>query len=277
MMRIHLGSIRQFYPEAPILVSKRGDAQEEMESYRLEFGVRSWLEDCSYEGALTRLFERCETEYACVLDHDTILLSSLDPLLDGLRRGHYDVVGIEDRIQVPNHGVWLRYAPGYMDASFLMFNWREFKHRWGLHGVGWEEPPGTAHDEFHYGICQKLKRHKYLLPFHTRKYGIGNLVKDGETPILWHQWYGAYRSRSGHDSAWGSALSERIATVKNGEATFLADYPNLDLADLTPAWGSGLSLSASIARLRRWRSYGWRRFTTLTLARLRKKWKLLLS
>lgn len=34
MMRIHLGSIREFHPSSPILVSKRGGEPEEMEAHR---------------------------------------------------------------------------------------------------------------------------------------------------------------------------------------------------------------------------------------------------
>ena len=39
MMRVHLASIRTFYPDSPILVSKRGDGQAEMEVHRAESSV----------------------------------------------------------------------------------------------------------------------------------------------------------------------------------------------------------------------------------------------
>jgi len=273
MMRIQLGSIRQFHPTAPILVSKRGGDLDEMEAHRVEFAIQYWLEDCAYEDAVLRLFERCKTEYVCVLDHDTALLSSLGALLKGLRDNHYDLVGIEDTIRDPSGG-WMRIAPGYMDSNFLMFNWREFRGRWGLRGVTWERAPGTAHDEFYYGICQKLKRHKYLLPFHTRKYGMGNLLKDGDTPVLWHQWYGSYRTRlvGTEPEAAEPGTRERIAVTESGERAFLTDYPNLDLSDLTPAWRAGISMSSGVARFKRWRSYGLRGFIVRVLARLR-KWR----
>jgi len=270
MMRIHLASIRRFYPTVPILVSKRGGDQEEMEAHKREFDIRYWLEELPYEEALAALFERCETPYVCVLDHDAILLSSLDPLLNGLREGEYDLVGIEDGIRVPGSG-WMRIAPGYMDATFLMFNWRGFKDRWGVEGITWKDAPGTAHDDYHYGICQKLKRHKYLLPYHTRKYGIGNLLKDGDTPILWHQWYGSFRKRlvGTEPEALEFGTSERLAMTEKGESAFLADYPNLDLSDLRPAWKAGISLGSSVATLQRWRSYGLREFLARVLARVR--------
>ena len=38
-------------------------------------------------------------------------------------------------------------------------------------------------------------RHHYLQPFHAPRYGLGNLLKDGDAPVAWHQWYGSYRTR----------------------------------------------------------------------------------
>ena len=120
-MRIHLASIRRFHPAAPILISKRGGGDGEMEAYRREFGIRYRLEDCEYTDAYLRLLGRCETRFACVLDHDTVLLASLDPFLKGLDEGSYDLVGIEERIRLPNYlgteawpasDGWLRFAPG---------------------------------------------------------------------------------------------------------------------------------------------------------------------
>ena len=101
MMRIHLASLRRFYPAAPILVSKRGGDDGEMEAWRREFGIDYQLEECGYTDAYLRLLQRCKTQYVCVLDHDTVLLSGLEPLLQGLRDRRYDLVGIEERIRLP--------------------------------------------------------------------------------------------------------------------------------------------------------------------------------
>lgn len=295
MMLIHLQSIRRFYPSAPILISKRGGDREEMESHRAVFDVQYWLEECDYIDAILRLLERCDTEYACIADHDVVLLSSLDDLLAGLVDGRWDLVGMEERIREspdtdstrfspPVHG-WLRFAPGQMDTNLLMFNWRQFKRRWGLAGVKGKRPFGAWHYEDDYGICQKLQRHKYLLPFHTGRYGMGNLLKDGDTPIAWHQWYGSYRRRlrdAASDPAafGGSALA---AHARKGETAFLSDYPNLDLSTLTPAWGPGWDIHAeqlaaeraypgpvarSVARVRRWRRDGVRGLAVRVLVKL---------
>jgi len=240
MMRIHLASIRRFYPSAPVLISKKGGDPEEMEAHRAEFGILYWMENCGYNEALLRLLKRCETEYVCLLDHDTVFLSGPKPLIDGLSEGRYDLVGIEERIREPHGRGWLRFAPGYMDATFLAFNLGSFLRRWGLRGVEWKRTPDVWSREFHYGICQKLERHKYLLPFHTRKYGWGNLLKDGETHVLWHQWYGSYRKRPlGSDDLRGA-----VGDLEKAERAFFADYPNLDLSCLTPAWGPECDIEA---------------------------------
>ena len=145
MMRIHLASLRRFYPAAPVLVSKRGGDREEMESHRTEHAIRYWIENCSYEDAFLRLLQRCDTDYACILDHDTILLSSLERLQYGIAEGRYDLVGIEERIREPagvagawpmlHSNGWMRFAPGCTASNFILFNWRAFEARWGLRGV----------------------------------------------------------------------------------------------------------------------------------------------
>ena len=302
MMRIHLASIRRFHPAAPILVSKRGGGDGEMESYRREFAVRFWLEDREYMDAYIRLLERCETRYACILDHDTVLLAGLEPFLKELGEGRYDLVGIEERIRLPvNAGVepwpdssgWLRFAPGCVASNFILFDWQAFKARWGLRGIVGARHPGTLHFDFDYGIGQRLSRHHYLRPYHVPKYGIGNLLKDGDTPAVWHQWYGSYRTRlaSSSDSMSGDGAVYPVAEA--GERAFIADYPSLDLADLSPAWGperdvdsEQRSLAASeamgspdlasgaIQRLRRWKSYGLRGFSARAMARLDRWWRL---
>ena len=306
MMRIHLESIRRFHPDAAILVSKRGGGREEMEAYRREFGIRYWLENCEYPDAFFRLLKRCDTDHVCVLDHDVILLSGLDPLLTGLMQARYDLVGIEERIRVPDAiwqrhwpacGGWLRFAPGYMDATFLMFNLREFVRRWRLRGMMSRQSIAGASHEFHYGICEKLKRHRYLLPFHARKYGMGNLLKDGDTALLWHQWFGAYRTRlTGTDPAPDDtepADSTVLPVAENGERAFIADYPNFDFSGLEPAWGpdfdieaeqlaiarrhragAGQSMTRGVQRLRLWWHYGMRGIATRGLAKLDRWWRL---
>jgi hypothetical protein len=256
-----------------------------MEGHRAEFEIQYWIEDCSYEDAFLRLLQRCDTDYACILDHDTILLSSLEQLQNGIADGRYDLVGVEERIREPasvsgawpmlySNG-WMRFAPGCTASNFILFNWRAFEARWGLRGVIGERLRHARSYEFDYGIGQKLSRHKYLLPFHTRKYGLGNLLKDDDAAVLWHQWFGSYRTRL----VAGASYPDRSAMypgVEKGERAFLLDYPNLDFSGLVPAWGPDRDIRAeqeSIARdmrftpgkfvqrsmrtLRRWHSYGW--------------------
>lgn len=250
MMRIHLHSIREFHPEAPILISKRGGNAEEMERYRAEFRVRYWLEDCDYIGSLLRLFQRCETQYVCALDHDTVLLSSIAPLIQEIHEDRFDLVGVEERIrELPESGDsqasyngkgWLRFAPGQVASNFILFNLRSFRRRWGLAGVKGKRIFDCKDYEYDYGIGQRLRRHKYLRPYGTKKYGLGNLLMDGEQPILWHQWYGAHSERL----ASTDDVSTIAKMIQRGESRFIADYPNLDFSDLSPAWAPGCDVES---------------------------------
>ena len=286
-MKIHLRSLREFHPDAPILISKRGGEREEMEEHRREFKVEYWLEESHYVDALLKLLQRVQTDYVCIMDHDTVLFSSLDKYIAGIDSGEFDLVGIEERIReapeidwertAPQYRGWMRFAPGYTDATLLLFNWGAFRRKWGLRGVRGNHPPGTLEHEYHYGVCEKLPRHKYLRPFHTAKYGMGNLIMDEGRPVLWHQWYGSWNSRltiaAPEETVFG--VRETVNRAQAGEAAFMADYPNLDFSDITPAWGPESDLAAERLaadkaypsssslmrqRLARWRSYGARGF-----------------
>jgi hypothetical protein len=307
MMRIHLESVRKFYPRAPILISKKGGGVDEMEDYRRRFDVQYSLEECAYHDALFRLLQRCETEYVCIIDHDTVLLSSLEHLLNDLEQGSFDLVGIEERIRAPEWvwkrlwpeiGGWMRFAPGYMDATFLMFNLRTFRQKWGLRGIIRNRPLDNAPiNELHYGLCEKLNRHRYLMPFHAPRYGMGNLLKHGDTPILWHQWYGSYRARQldtepGNPETLDPDGKILFPVLESGERAFLSDYPNLDLSGLVPAWGPDCDVAADstaysranrrsrkliargFKRLQAWHSYGLRGFWAHASARLDRWWRL---
>jgi len=303
MMRIHLQSIRRFFPTAPILVSKKGGGYEEMEEYRTDFRIQYWIEECNYSDALLGLLGRCETEYVCILDHDTVLLADPTYLLVGLVDRRWDMVGIEERIRDhpaingarlwPQNRGWMRLAPGYTDATLLMFNFREFMRRWGLRGLRPKKPFPTDY-EFHYGICEKHTQHKYLLPFHTPRYGIGNVLKDDDIAVLWHQWFGAYRTRlEGPEADVLPGTRQLAGTIRQGEEVFLADYPNLDLSNLTPAWGPNYDIHAERrevrralppypglleqlkTRLNRWRHYNIRKFVLHAIRWVERWWRML--
>jgi hypothetical protein len=252
MMRIHLRSLRRFHPSAPILVSKRGGGRDEMESYRREFGIEYWLEDCGYTDAYLRLLQRCSTRLACFIDHDAVLLASLDRLIDGVSSGRYELVGIEERIRLPevthaawggNNG-WLRFAPGQTASNFLLFDWQAFKAQWGLRGVFGQPTAGSRHFDFDYGIGQRLRVHHYLRPYHAARYGIGNLLRDDGEPVLWHQWYGSYRTRLGAND--DNAIR---VIAEAGEKAFIADYPDLEFGSVTPAWGPDRDVTAEQQRI----------------------------
>ena len=302
LMRLHLRSFRRFFPSAPILISKMGGDREEMEDHRRTFGIRYWMEDCYYNDALLRLLSRCETEYVCITDHDTVLLGDPAPLLEGLVQGRWDLVGIEERIRDhpaidgaplwPGYRGWMRIVPGYMDATFLMFNWRSFVSKWGIRGLRAKQPHPSDY-EFHYGVCEKLTRHKYLLPYYTQRYGTGNVLKDGDNPILWHLWFGAFRARlHGPEIDGDPGVAELAAAVSGGEEAFLRDYPALDLSNLSPAWGPEFDVIAErravvaalpgsaplfkriLRRLRLWGSYSVQKFVMQGLRWMERQWRL---
>lgn len=301
MMTIHLASIRQFCPTAPILVSKMGGDLEEMEAYREDFGIRYWLEECSHYDALLRLLKRCETTFVCVLDHDAVLLSSLDRYLTALTERRYDLVGVEERIReppgidwrrfAPTFEGWLRLAPGNVACNIILFNLQDFVVRWGLRGVLGKRHGRSKDHELDYGVGQRLKRHKYLLPYHTARYGLGNLLMDGDVPVVWHQWYGSHQQRLSATELGEmcSGIDERIALVERGERAFLEDYPRLDLSTLTPAWGPDRDVvtdgeaiaqrypglfERSVQRARGWWGYGLRGMAARASKRL-ERWRWL--
>jgi hypothetical protein len=169
MMRIHLASLRRFHPGSRILISKKGGGREEMEQHRAEFGIEYWMEDFHYADALLRLLDRCRSRYVCITDHDTVLLSSLDPYVALIASDACDLVGIEERIRecpgvdwrrlAPAYNGWMRFEPGYVDATLLLFDLSRFKQRWGLRGVRGRRHKIGYNIEYHYGICERLPRH----------------------------------------------------------------------------------------------------------------------
>ena len=303
MMECHLESIRRFYPDAPVLISKRGGGHEEMEALRRTYGVEYEIEECSHPDAVLRLFSRCTTEYVCILDHDVVLLDSLDDFVRAIADDHYDLVGFEERVREPAAMIaagvapelngWLRLAPGCTGVNFLVFNLRAFVARWGLRGVRGRHVPGARHYEYDYGIGQRLTRHHYVRPWHTAKYGMGNLLTDGERHVAWHQWYGAHSRRLTGDvleRGEEAGIEMRASFVESAEQRFLADFPDLDLTGLTPAWGPDLDAEADLAaapaagvssalqlvrRVRRWPSYGLRGLAERVAMRL-DRWRRLL-
>lgn len=239
MMKIHLSSIRKYFPNSPILISKSGGHEDEMLRHKEEFGIQYWMDEKFYVESMNALYTRVETDLVCICDHDFVLLDDISYLIDGVGED-YDIVGIEERIHHPWADTWMRHAPGYMDMTFMIFNLKDFVSKYGYDGIRIdkkkEDLPGHTTHEYHYGLCEKLPRHKYLRPYHTEKYGMGNLLKDGDKNIGWHQWYGSYRIRP------ITAESDRVfhfggkEYLRGAEEAFLADYPNIDITNIRSAF-----------------------------------------
>ena len=254
MMRVHLASIRNVLPglaHPRIEAGRRADGDG---GYQLEFGVQYLARGIRLRGRTSstpgtvrnRVRVRRRTRYGVAIEPRQSA--------GGARDGRWDLVGMEERVRdsptaaaaLPSTNGWWRFAPGQVAGPLLMFNWREFRRRWGMSGVRGRRSYGAWEYEYDHGIGQKLTRHKYLLPFHTTRYGMGNLLKDGDAAVLWHQWYGSYRTRfdgqrRGRRSATGRSCRARGAR-QEGEAAFLADYPDLDLSNL-PRRGGPIGIS----------------------------------
>lgn len=246
MMRIHLTSIRKFFPDAPILISKLNtglDENEEtakLELLKQEFGIQYWIDNAYYVEAMKHLYEKVETDLVCILDHDVVLLDDIHYLVNGIGK-EWDLVGIEEKIHHPWADTWMRFAPGNMDMTFMIFDLKDFVAKYGYEGIAFTgDRTGHKSQEYHYGLCERLPRHKYLLPYHTEKYGLGNLLKDGDKNVVWHQWYGSYQKRNVDNPR-----LDRVAMfggkeyLQKAERAFLSDYPNLDFNNIRSAHYEG--------------------------------------
>ena len=48
---------------------------------------------------MLNLLDRCQTRFVCICDHDTVFISDIGYLIQGLSQGNYDLVGVEERIE----------------------------------------------------------------------------------------------------------------------------------------------------------------------------------
>jgi hypothetical protein len=234
-LELHLSSIRKFHPHAEIVISAPDNSVKRMVE---QFGGRYFANNTEYWQAVEFLFRTATHDTVVLCDCDTVLFSGVDHLVDKL--ADFDFICIEERIRHAGKNRWFRYAPGFVDWNFFMVSQDNARAKI----LSWPKLPSytpssnNQNNEEHYATCQLLPKHYYLRPYTTTKYGLGNLIRDGDKNILWHQWFGSWEKRA-------SFISERerednpyknMSELIAAESRFLADYPQLDFSQIKKAF-----------------------------------------
>ncbi|KKQ94558.1 hypothetical protein A2865_04690 [Candidatus Woesebacteria bacterium RIFCSPHIGHO2_01_FULL_39_17] len=234
-LELHLASIRKFHLHADIVISAPDESARKIVE---RFGGRYFDNNRDYFQAIAFLFETAKHDTIVLSDCDTVLFAKIDYLAAKLK--DFDLVGIEERIRHATKDRWFRFAPGYTDLTFIIFSRAKARANnpsWP-HFPPFTPTPKNQNNEDHYTFCELMSKHYYLRPYTTTKYGLGNLIRDGDKNILWHQWFGSWEKRA-------SFISERerednpyknMAELIAAESRFLADYPQLDFSQVKKAF-----------------------------------------
>ncbi len=235
-LELHLSAIRKFHPNDEIIISAtNNDDRKIVEKY----GGRYFDNNTDYYQAVEFLFGEASNDIIVLSDCDTVLFSNVGYLAQKLDK--FDFIGIEELIRHPIRDRWERYAPSYVDFTFFMFSREKFKSKianWPkIPRFGFNNP-NIVNTEGHYRLCEIFPKHYYLRPYNTKKYGLGNLIKDGEKQILYHQWYGSWEKRGAFMSETNIEENpyQSWAELKAAEEKFFNDYPNLDFSGVWPAF-----------------------------------------
>ncbi len=228
-LELHLSSIRKFHPHDEIIISAPDNSAKELVE---KYGGRYFANNTGYDQAIEFLFAAATNDSIFLSDSDTVLFANVDYLADKL--AVFDLIGIEERIRQANKDRWFRYAPGYTDLSITLFSRANAKAK----NPDWpkfppfQPSPNNQNNEDHYKFCELLPKHYYLRPYTTTKYGLGNLLKDGDKNIAWHQWFGSWEKRPKIVSEVDrdDKPYESMAELVGAENNFFQDYPLLDFS-----------------------------------------------
>lgn len=232
-LELHISSIKKFHPDSEIIISAVND---EGANIAKKHGALYLNERLEFIPAAESLFSKAKNDVIVFSNHDTVLFSNINYLAEKLN--DFDLIGIEERIKWPDREGWFRYAPGYMDLTLMMFSRTNAKSKmptWPKFSPSNPKAQNRNH-ELHYGLCEALPKHYYLKPFGVKKYGIGNLIRDGSENILWHQWFGSWKKRGGFmDKSKPEANPYKtLKEQSRAEQRFFDDYPKLDLDKAKP-------------------------------------------
>jgi len=197
-LKICLDSIRKYYPTEPIIVS-----QEENDPvidrpdnnivapynirripHTMKHGGYTWLD------VAKNLAKECKTNIAVYIEHDAFLLRNINDMLDKIRSGEYDAVGVEEVIPSPGLN---RNSPGMMNQNFFIINMKKMKEI-GLDKMRLDQSKiktPIKNMELGYGISQSLEK-KLFLPVKDSGYACGTFYGN----IVHHFWYGSYPKRN---------------------------------------------------------------------------------
>lgn len=209
LLAICLDSINKFHPDSNMIISQQIEPdfdyrQGPSSSVRFEYHD---MKQTQWAAVACNLMMMCQTDYAVFIEHDAFLLKSLEPLVDEIRSGQYDLIGPEEVCEIRN-------SPGMIAQNFFILNVRKMKGE-GL-GKIWvrnvnELKQSCKNVESGYGITQTLTKNKMMKMIESG-YGHGTLYDD----YVHHLWYGSYRHRDvaadGIEEAWLDSEAEDLIT-----------------------------------------------------------------
>jgi hypothetical protein len=181
LLDICLGSIKRYHPDSNIVIS------QQLEDHPIRAkNIKLISHDMRKEvwaDVARRLLENCNTDIAVFIEHDAFLLKSLQPLIEMIKDGKYDLIGPEENIPISKLN---RNYPGMVCQNFFIVNAKKIKEL-GLNNIktrieGYE----SAH-----GISQVLDK-KLFLPVKESGYAHGTFYGD----YIHHLWYGSYPKRN---------------------------------------------------------------------------------
>lgn len=205
LLAICLDSIKKFHPDDKIIVSQQ--VEPLFDPTVLDMGYRYELHDMKstqWAAVATNLMMICQTKYAVFMEHDVLLLKSLNPLIEEVKTGKHDLIGPEEVCAIRN-------SPGMIAQNFFIINVDKMKEE-GLSKI-WvrnaDELKKTCKNiESGYGITQTLSNHKFM-KMKESGYGHGTFYDD----YTHHLWYGSYKKRnvSGEvNTLWMDYEAERL-------------------------------------------------------------------
>lgn len=206
LLKVCLDSIEKYHSDSQIIISQQiedGFNYKQGSSDRVKIEYHD-MKHTQWAAVASNLMMVCQTDYAVFMEHDAFLLKSLQPLMDEVQNGTYDLIGPEEICLIRN-------SPGMIAQNFFIINLRKMREA-GLEKI-WvrdiEEVKKICKNvESGYGITQTLHNHKFMKMTQSG-YGRGTFYDD----YVHHLWYGSYKKRNvAHElnTLWMDYETERL-------------------------------------------------------------------